>query len=987
MPYNKQANGGVELKSAAHRLTDRLLRRPSAQPPATPTNEDGQQKIWGTLPGAETRDTTNPTLPKVEKHEKHQPTLAELREHEQSRIPTRSRARSFSASVSSMAFLQQFRKTSFKNKRASILTERNTKKIPLWQRLTWYDDPVKELWINPGMCRIHHESKFRKSWDATTLVLLVYLVFTLAVNVAFDNSDHIQESIYLFLDCWFIVDVFLNFISTFDDGNFDLVTDFRKISNKYMRTWLFIDLVSAIPFERMFFFGTTDLDLLKSAKLLRLLKLFRIFRLGRLLNKIRRMLGLKHKSIFLVKFFFVIIIVDHWLGCLYWLWTETFEQPGSWYFYDLKDMEGGPIFFMGPTAQYLVVTYWAVQTVVSMGFGNTALPLTDMERVFVIGSQVVGTFVYAYGLTNMSDALYYLDGIGVTFKNTSDLTNEWIKRVGIMRIKGRMHAKKILNFLYYKQNSTVDVFPNDGIAERSQHVLSRRLCKELPYYMMLDLFPTENDKLFSRLLPNTMDQNFKLDLAQILRGRAYFTGDMICGPRNEKRRIYMLRQGECFAFKGKGDKKKQFRLGRGFSWGERALLLGKSMRFSVQASTACEVYTFEEKAFLDLLTENWPVEKAALIKAWTKCSDRQAAKVQDSCERWFHVEFVHSDLDYLQDVRKTVKTYQTNYVNYLEGVHWQDEQSHSNLSDQEVAELSAKYSGAFDVPDSREVSVKGPDSAPQSSVYMGGTEKFYKADRLQASLMDTKDIKGGGEGGGGGAASDELFPYAQRSLSPEPDAEQGRLLVVSASSPNVEPFPTPLVSPSPPAAHENSNSPYGFLRRKSKPKATNVAPVESSLRDGSPDAGEAHKRTRTPSQESIGSIGRDRTRWSREAPLESICPMQFPSLNATDKSVGKHPLLGRSDLADDPTIKPTTNTRTRTRTKAERRKIRRLRFALSSQHRSLTDELVQAMESTTLKELSTSYRHKISVLQKSAMRACEEEIMSALTALAKKSKN
>ena len=97
---------------------------------------------------------------------------------------------------------------------------------------------------------IHHRSPFKKCWDVLILVILAYMVVATPFTVAFSVDEVAFTVIGVLIDAVFIADLILNFLTTFDDENRNLVTDREAIAWAYLYGWFWIDLVSSIPVLR-----------------------------------------------------------------------------------------------------------------------------------------------------------------------------------------------------------------------------------------------------------------------------------------------------------------------------------------------------------------------------------------------------------------------------------------------------------------------------------------------------------------------------------------------------------------------------------------------------------------------------------------------------------------------------------------------------------------------------------------------------------------
>ncbi|KAL7293481.1 hypothetical protein TKK_0012928, partial [Trichogramma kaykai] len=126
--------------------------------------------------------------------------------------------------------------------------------------------------------RIHkwtilHYSPFKAVWDWIILLLVIYTaIFTPYVaafllpesdrNQSTTNLDNYGEDpmiiIDLIVDVTFIIDILINFRTTFVNSNDEVVSHPGKIAVHYLKGWFIIDLVAAIPFDLLLFGSNTD---------------------------------------------------------------------------------------------------------------------------------------------------------------------------------------------------------------------------------------------------------------------------------------------------------------------------------------------------------------------------------------------------------------------------------------------------------------------------------------------------------------------------------------------------------------------------------------------------------------------------------------------------------------------------------------------------------------------------------------------------------
>lgn len=124
--------------------------------------------------------------------------------------------------------------------------------------------------------RIHkwtilHYSPFKAVWDWLILLLVIYTAIFTPYSAAFLLND-IEERkrrqcgyscsplnvVDLIVDIMFIVDILINFRTTYVNANEEVVSHPGKIAIHYFKGWFLIDMVAAIPFDLLIFGSGSD---------------------------------------------------------------------------------------------------------------------------------------------------------------------------------------------------------------------------------------------------------------------------------------------------------------------------------------------------------------------------------------------------------------------------------------------------------------------------------------------------------------------------------------------------------------------------------------------------------------------------------------------------------------------------------------------------------------------------------------------------------
>uniref|UniRef100_A0A8C7TPU7 Potassium voltage-gated channel, subfamily H (eag-related), member 2a n=1 Tax=Oncorhynchus mykiss TaxID=8022 RepID=A0A8C7TPU7_ONCMY len=268
--------------------------------------------------------------------------------------------------------------------------------------------------------RIHkwtilHYSPFKAVWDWVILLLVIYTAIFTPYSAAFLLSDQegaaMQTCGYscsplnvvdLIVDIMFIVDIIINFRTTYVNNNDEVVSQSQRIAVHYFKGWFLIDMVAAIPFDLLIYRSgeetTTLIGLLKTARLLRLVRVAR---------KLDRYSEYGAAVLFLLMCTFALIA--HWLACI-WYAIGNVERAGAariGWLDSLGDQLGKPynqtIPGSGPSIRdkYVTALYFTFSSLTSVGFGNVS-PNTNSEKIFSICVMLIGSLMYASIFGNVS---------------------------------------------------------------------------------------------------------------------------------------------------------------------------------------------------------------------------------------------------------------------------------------------------------------------------------------------------------------------------------------------------------------------------------------------------------------------------------------------------------------------------------------------------------------------------------------------------------
>uniref|UniRef100_G1TJP3 Voltage-gated inwardly rectifying potassium channel KCNH2 n=1 Tax=Oryctolagus cuniculus TaxID=9986 RepID=G1TJP3_RABIT len=240
--------------------------------------------------------------------------------------------------------------------------------------------------------RIHrwtilHYSPFKAVWDWLILLLVIYTAVFTPYSAAFllketEEGPPAPDCGYacqplavvdLIVDIMFIVDILINFRTTYVNANEEVVSHPGRIAVHYFKGWFLIDMVAAIPFDLLIFGSGSEelIGLLKTARLLRLV------RVGRKLDRYSEY-GAAQPH------------MDSRIGWLHNL-GDQIGKP-----YNSSGL-GGPSI----KDKYVTALYFTFSSLTSVGFGNVS-PNTNSEKIFSICVMLIGSLMYASIFGNVS---------------------------------------------------------------------------------------------------------------------------------------------------------------------------------------------------------------------------------------------------------------------------------------------------------------------------------------------------------------------------------------------------------------------------------------------------------------------------------------------------------------------------------------------------------------------------------------------------------
>ncbi|XP_076345687.1 voltage-gated delayed rectifier potassium channel KCNH8-like [Tachypleus tridentatus] len=252
---------------------------------------------------------------------------------------------------------------------------------------------------------VSHYGVFKTCWDWLVLVATFYVAIVVPYNAAFrDSNENPSRNKTIICDviveAFFIIDIAINFRTTFVSRTGEVVAKQKSIAVHYTRSWFIVDLLAALPFDLLY-----AANLYRRNTLMHLLKLTRLLRLARLLQKMDRYS--QYSAIILTLLMLMFSLVAHWMACVWYVIAleEIDANPVQWdvgWLHQLSNKLGNDYVNYTDTASaYITALYFTTSSLTSVGFGNVSAN-TNAEKVFSILTMLIGALMHAVVFGNVT---------------------------------------------------------------------------------------------------------------------------------------------------------------------------------------------------------------------------------------------------------------------------------------------------------------------------------------------------------------------------------------------------------------------------------------------------------------------------------------------------------------------------------------------------------------------------------------------------------
>jgi len=341
-------------------------------------------------------------------------------------------------------------------------------------------------------------SAFRIKWDTLLFVLITVQSVTSPYRIAIEYESFGLQLVDLLVDLIFVLDIYLNFKFAFfvdKDGARVVVVDPALISAHYKYSREFAcALLACVPLILdLATLNATDSKLIVVV-LLRMVRLAFIFRTFETLR-----LALEGKGVVITQSMFRMLVIIHsigiigliFMGCAYYFLACNPWEPDCVYAEGnatavviWPDGDRDVMDIRDPVSRFLRSSYYSMQTLFTIGFGDSVAPVSQAEIIFACLYMYIGEFAYALIIANMTSLMSNTDVIYMRFKQEMDVLNDYMHNR--MTPEGMRHrVKDYFEYEYQKQYGMLEDQILSGFSPHLHKEIMaqymRFLCK-VPYF-------------------------------------------------------------------------------------------------------------------------------------------------------------------------------------------------------------------------------------------------------------------------------------------------------------------------------------------------------------------------------------------------------------------------------------------------------------------------------------------------------------------------
>ena len=466
----------------------------------------------------------------------------------------------------------------------------------------------------------------RIGWDIHIMLLLFYIALVTPIRIGFDQEARLEDDPFFFylekyIDILFILDIFVNFCTTYFDDDDKEIKLHSKIAITYCKSWFALDFISSIPFD-WFMENEANLANVQAAKtakvakagragkivkvtrVLKLTKLLRLAKGSKMYTKYMDYFQLTRIQLKLGQLFIMTLLIAHISACLF----ALVGKLNTLVYLDMNEYQESWIATAGLMdahwfEQWTTAFYFVVATITTVGYGDVS-PETPLEKSFVSLLMMFGGAFYGFIIASLASLLASWD------------INKTVLEGKMDGITNYMKIRKFPRQLYRKVRSYYRHYYNKKTALDEQAILadlSSQLRREVVDFMVSDM---RGQILTQVPMFEGLDHVYLAHILTLLKPLTVSVGEYVVKEGERGTEMFILMSGLLHVTTKETGEMVLTELHPGACFGELAALGLKPVRSaSVVAAEYSELYSLSKEAIYEAFQNDFNLIDTMISKA------------------------------------------------------------------------------------------------------------------------------------------------------------------------------------------------------------------------------------------------------------------------------------------------------------------------------------------------------------------------------------